>query len=312
MSAEAAAVLPRKLSKPKGARSKSDFSPDMLRKFCDRAGAALSILLGERTIVTLDSIGVEPIGDVLPNPGEPVCAAVAGLNNIVRAAVVLPDNAMQFHIADLMLGGDVMIDEPIPTRAPSKLDQNFCKTLSDLLMTALADTCNAVIGPERCHYSGRIALVDDVEDLAIVPRTADIMVIKIEAAFGLAGRRGGVAIQVPLSTIDAISSTSAGKGEMVIEEGPWFTHMKSTVAEIEMEALALLHTERMSLAALSRLDIGSILPLNDDAITSVAIMLEEGGDIIASGELGIHSGKRAISLDNPPDEGFFAPIRSLL
>lgn len=313
MSDASASILPRKIENPGPNRAKSGFTPDMLRAFCDLAGESLGELLDARVKVVLDSFGLEPMGDVLSAEGEPVCGAVIDLNGIERAATFMPDVAAQFHLIDIMLGADASISEPVIEGPSSPLGDRFCRIATDAVMRALAAACDAGIGPGACVYAGQAEIVHDRELLAIAPPKADVLAIDMTVSFGKSDRKGRFSMHVPLRTVDAISSAApGGSAQPAYESGPWFDHMKSSVAMMELDAVALLRTERMTLAALSRLDIGDVIALDRESVTAVTIVLEDGGDLIATGELGTSSGKRVVSLDSAPHEGFLEPVRKLL
>jgi len=313
MSDASASILPRKIGTKAPNRAKSAFSPDMLRAFCEAAGEALGTLLDARVRVGLESVGLEPYGDVAPAEDAVFCGAVVALNGNPRAATLLPDDEALFHLVDIMLGGDASHDEPVIVRPPSALNDRFCTTVARTMMHALVDACDAGIGPGACVFGGDIEIAHDREAFSIAAPGADVMAIEMKVAFGMNQRAGRFTMHVPLSTVDAISgAATGGDAQPAYEGGPWFDHMKASVSLMELETIALLHTEQMTLAALSRLDIGSVIPVDIDAISKVTIALEDGGDVIARGELGTSSGRRVVSLSGAPDATFLAPMRKLL
>ena len=313
MSDAQASILPRKIGNKAPNRAKSAFSPDMLRAFCEVAGEALGDLLDARVRVTLDSVGLEPYADVAPAEDAVFCGAVVSLNGNPRAATLMPDDAALFHLVDIMLGGDASQDESVVARAPSALNDRFCKTVIRTMIRALVEACDAGIGPGSCLFDGEVEIAHDREALTIAAPGADVMAIELKVSFGMAERAGRFTLHVPLATVDAISGAGGGNdAQPVYESGPWFDHMKTSVSLMELDTIALLHTEQMTLAALSRLDIGSVIPVDIDAISKVTITLEDGGDVIATGELGTSSGRRVVSLSGHPNAAFLAPMRKLL
>ena len=67
----------------------------------------------------------------------------------------------------------------------------------------------------------------------------------------------------------------------------------------------------MSVAEISRLDIGTVLTLPRQSIENMPLLLEEGRDVIATGELGASSGRRILRLTNRPNDAFFAPAQMM-
>lgn len=313
MSDAPASILPRKIGNRAPNRAKSGFSPDMLRTFCDRAGDTLAALLDCRVKVSLDSFGIEPMGDVVPAEDAKVSAALVDLNGVIGAATLMPDASAMFHLVDLMLGGDAEKEEAVIERAPSSLSDRFCKLTTDAMIRALHGACEIAIGPGACYYNGNIRMVREGADMAIAPAEADVMTLSLDLIFGPGLRKGKLSMIIPLTTIDVISGGGGAAGtEPAYEDGPWFEHMKTSVSMIELNTVAVLHREQMTLADLSRLDIGSVIPLEREAVSAVKVSLADGGDVIASGELGIATGRRAISLDGPPNAHFLEPMRKVV
>ena len=283
----------------------------MLRSFCAAAGEALSELFASRMAVTLDTIGIESMADALPPEDVSVCAALYDLGGVGNALSILPDGDALFHVVDLLLGGDPEIDQPVPPRTASPLDGRFCTaftdTVADTLCAVFAESLGVAIA--RGHPA---ALVREREALIIVPMDTEVISVRMTVAFGKAGRAGGFVLHMPLAVLDMVSGRGAGKSAPPRGPNAWSGPVKSAVARIELDLLARVQTSRMSLAELSRLSVGSVLPLDEDAIRSVALTIEDGGDVLATGELGTRSGKRAISISAPPDAALIAPVRDLV
>lgn len=304
-------ALSLKIGNRPSPRQRSAFSPDMLLSLCSAARETLGALLETKVTVTLDSVGLEALADALPDEGPSLCAAVMQVNGIVNAATVLPDDRTLFHVIDIMLGADPSTDEPVEAGMPSALYDRFCIAFADAVTGALKQVCHDSFGAGSFVQGLQTRLAHDREALFIVPATTDILTVRFTVEFGRGGRVGAFALHLPLHVIDSISGASDRKSAPFVEDGPWPTHMCATVLGMELEVLARIHTESMTLAALSRLEIGQILPLSSNAVGSVSVFLEEGGDFLTSGELGIRSGKRAVSVDSPPDAAFLKPAMRL-
>ncbi len=313
MSDAPASILPRKISARGPNRARSGFTPDMLHVFCERAGARLGDVLDTRVKIVLDSVGVEPLADVVPEENATVCAALVDMNGLSPAASLLPDGDALFHLVDIMLGGDPEEEATVIERAPSSLTDRFCGTAADAVARALGDACDVAMGPGSYRYGGAPRVVREGAAMVIAPPAADVMAISLNMAFGPGARTGKLSLIVPLTTVDALSGGGGDGGtQPAYEDGPWFEHMKASVSMMELETMAVLHREQMSLAELSRLDIGSVLTLDREAVTGVAVVLTDGGDAIATGELGVASGRRVVSLADAPDAHFLAPMRKVI
>ena len=310
---ESASVLPMKIGKRPAGRSRSSFSPEMLGEFCAGIGEALTDLFAAKTIVSLDSVGVERFGDLIEGLGDPVNAAMIGLNGTSNAALLCFDSAIVFHAVDILLGGNAKADIEPSQRPASALDDRFCDTLANAVILAFGDACDQLIG-QGAYTSGSVgAIRHDKASLDIAPPKSDALSVRMAVTIGPAGRSGRIDLHLPLSTVDLICGGGTGKtAQSFTDNGPWFAHMQSSVLEMELEMIGILHTERMSVAELSRFDVGSVIPLPSKVIAEVPLLLDDGDDLISTGELGASSGRRAVRLSCPPSEEFFSPLQELL
>lgn len=312
MTEAAASVLPMKVGKPTSGRSRSSFSPDMLGEFCAGIGEALTDLFAAKAIVSLESVGVERFGDLLEGLSNPVNAAVTELNGAQNAALICFDAGIVFHAVDILLGGNAETDIQPSERPASTLDDRFCKTLANAVIVAFGDACDQMIGP-GAFTSGSVSMIQhQKQSLDIAPSKADALSVRMAVTIGQAGRAGSIDFHLPLRTVDMICGGGSAKtAQPFTESGPWFTHMQNSILEMELEMLGVLHTQPMSVAELSRLDVGKVIPLPKNVIAEVPLVLDDG-DLISKGELGASSGRRAVRLADVPNEEFFGPLRDLV
>jgi len=289
-------ALPKKIGKRPSGRSRSSLSPKILSDFCSELSGALTQLLDIKTAVSLESVGLEPFDEVTASLPDPMSVALVNLNGVSNASMICLDNSIVFHVVDLLLGGDANANELPAPRSPSALDDKFCRALADAAVLSFCKACDLMIGLGACV--GRCS--DDIEhnraNLDIAPMKSDVLAIRMAINIGQAGRTGAIEFHIPLTSVDLICG---GPGE-------------TTDLEMQLDMIGVLHTESMSVADLSRLDVGTIIQLPNNAIASVPLVLEDGGDFISEGELGASSEMRTIRLCKPPDEVFLAPLFSLL
>lgn len=310
MSDASSLILEKKTSGRQAAKPRSLSSPAMLKEICDAIGAALTTAFAVKTVVDLDSVGVEPFGDLAEALGDPATAAIMELNGIRNAAMFCLDASFVYHAVDLMLGGMPDEDVAATPRTPTSMDDRLCGTLSGAIIKAFAGACNASMGSGTIAQCRLVAVAHEKEAMEITPAAADALCVKMDVTIGKGGRSGKVELHLPLTTIDLISSNSnAGGQPAAFGKGPWFEHMFESVMEMELGTVGVLHTEKMTVGEISRLDVGTILELPRTAINDMPLVLEDGGDLITVGELGSSNGKRIIRLSETPDNKFLEPLR---
>lgn len=312
MSDNTKAILAKKLAEPPRKKSRSSFSPEMVETVCVRIGAALSLMFSAKTYVTQQSIGVEPLPDLLAALADPATGAILSLNDMTDAGLMCFDPALVFHAIDVMLGAKADQSAEPADREPSALDDRLTAKIAERLLDVFAATCNETIGDGAVHGQSIKRLSHDRTTLEIARGKADFLCIRLKVVIGRGGRGGMLELHLPMTIVDLIGQEAgSGAASIPLGSGPWFDHMRDSVLDLELETVGILHTEQMSVAEISRLDIGTVLTLPRQSIENMPLLLEEGRDVIATGELGASSGRRILRLNKRPDDKFFAPAQMM-
>jgi flagellar motor switch protein FliM len=312
MSEGTKAILSKKLAEPPRKKSRSSFSPEMVETLCTRIGAALTLMFSAKTYVTQQSIGVEPLPDLLEALADPATGAVLSLNDVSDAGLMCLDPSLVFHAIDVMLGAKADDSAEPADRLPSALDDRLTAKIAAHLLDVFAATCNETIGEGAVHDQAIKRLSHDRTALEIARGKADFLCIRLKVVIGRGGRGGMLELHLPMTTVDLIGQEAgSGASSIPLGSGPWFDHMRDSVLDLELETVGILHTEQMSVAEISRLDIGTVLTLPRVAVENMPLLLEDGRDVIASGELGVSAGRRIVRLNKKPDEKFFAPAHMM-
>jgi flagellar motor switch protein FliM len=130
-------VLGRKTAQRQPTKSRSSFSPAMLKEMCEVIAASFSELFGTRSEVTLDSVGVEPCADLISALAESASVAVVELNGIPEAAQISFDPELVFHATDILLGADPETEASVSSRPPTQLDDKFCGSLANITIESI-------------------------------------------------------------------------------------------------------------------------------------------------------------------------------
>lgn len=300
-------------TRPPNARKggKSNIPSGMMARFAEQFGAAIELLTGAPVKAEVSAVNEKPLHDCAGDPEASSLFAILDLFGAKKSAYLRPDSALLYHAVDIMFGADPESDDTPKPRPPSALDRKLGKSLGDAAAQLFAAVVADSVGPPpqpNCACSG---MADDFRSAAIARETASVLLIEMTFSFGNSARKGMVEFCIPLATLDLIFG-GASKGPVLrASKDPWFQHMKTAVVDLELEMLAVVHTEQMNVAALSRLDVGDVLHLPKECIATTRLILGGDRETLSSGELGATAGRRAVRLSAPPCRTFFDPLIQL-
>ncbi len=231
-----------------------------------------------------------------------VSVAGAETQGLIAATPELVD-----HLVDLTLGGDPAA-APEPAERPlTEIDMTLCRLHLAAATEALCDALAAGLG---LPVAGALTLREQRRSLAqlrIAPETADALVFGLALRLGAAGRKGQFLIVLPLSAIDALRAAGASGPPILSQERPsdlWRAHMRRAAATARVPLDAVLHSQRMSLAAVRALEVGQVIEIPRRATEEVRLALPQPGGraaILATARLGAYRDAKVVKLATAPD-----------
>lgn len=247
----------------------------------------------------------------LSDATQPVTAAsMIGVISVAGAAtpgLISATPELVDHLVDLTLGGDPAA-APAPTdRALTEIDMTLCRLHLAAAIEALGDALAAGLG---LPVAGALTLREQRRSLAqlrVAPETADVMVFGLALRLGAAGRKGQFLIILPLAAVDALRAARAGAPPLSREERPadlWRAHMRRAAAAARVPVDAVLHSQRMSLAAIRALEVGQVIEIPSRATEEVRLALAQPGGraaILATARLGAYRDAKVVKLATAPD-----------
>ena len=133
------------------------------------------------------------------------------------------------------------------------------------------------------------------------------MVFGMTLGLGEAGRRGRFQLILPLSALDVIRASIQVRNEAAARDRPndlWKTLMRRAAASAPVRVDAVLHRQRLSLAALQALHVGQVLEIPRQSVEQVRLTIPQPGGrtaLLAQGRLGAYQDHKVVKLLSPPD-----------
>ena len=288
---------------------------DVLAILTKRIEKTARTYLGVVVEAMIMDIETKVFSDVLDAMSMPAMIGILEIDRVDRAAIINLDLDLVHHAVDLRLGGSPSESPDFSARRPTSIDSSMCLPLVDLVMNALSEGFLDTFGPEVMMFS-RCTGFEHLPMLAnIASERADVLCIQVSLDIGEAARSGDFEIVFPYSTLDRIAARirATARPTPSAGEDAWADHMMNVVLETGLDLLPVLQSARYSVAELSRLEIGTVIPLEPGVQNNIDLWLRmpERALQVARAKLGAFKGSKALKLTEDPDESFLAPLREL-
>jgi flagellar motor switch protein FliM len=275
-----------------------------LERFADRVGERLSAAFG-----ALFTAAIEPTRNVNTfaaltehesGPGALLHSETLG----ARMAILLESGLVDLLIA-AMFGVETANDEdaPDPPRSPTALEMRMIGDVARSLATAFRDAFAPV-----ADFDLTLESTEEIEDetlLGAKDSPALLAPVTIKAPTGAFG----ITLLLPHPYLTSLSGAFArGPAPAAAKLDPqWSSRMEQRVTEASLTLTAILDEFQMSLADVSTLRVGHVLPLSD-AHGRVRIECDERGVFVCG--LGERNGRYALEVEEiiaRPVEGPYPP-----
>ncbi|MBX2855388.1 MAG: FliM/FliN family flagellar motor switch protein [Rhodobacteraceae bacterium] len=258
---------------------------------------------------------IKQFSDVLDGISMPAMIGIIEVQGVDRAALVNIDLDLLYHVVDLRMGGLPTELPEFAARRPTSIDWSMCEPLVKIALEgfceAVADTFNitenlSMVCTTHEHQPMLANITSDHSDCLFVRMSLDI---------GEAARSGNFDLIVPLYSLDSIKNkiqktSSVGQGG---SGDAWAEHMTQVVLDTELELSPVLHSSVYSVGQLSDLQVGQVLPLDENSHQQIRVMLDAPGEPIqlTRAKLGAFKGVKALKLSEPPNQVFLNPLREV-
>ena len=246
-----------------------------------------------------DAVGLDPKIETT-SPGNWVMSN--NYENLVKL-----DTDLTFHLIDLMLGGDHAA-APIPiTRSFTSIDMALCRLPLETMSTAFMAAVASCFGRPVTKQLAITAQRQDITQVRIAPDYVDVLVYNLALDIGEAARAGNLRLVLPLAALDAIRAAVQDEVVDASADQPhdlWRVQMRRAAATAPVVIDAVLHRQKLTIAALEALRPGDLLEIPAAAPDEIQLMVAQPNGRtaqIAAGKLGVFQGTKVIKLDEAVD-----------
>lgn len=258
------------------------------------------------------------LADALQDISVPTMLGLLEVEDTKALGLLAVDTDLTYHLIDLMLGGD-HASAPIPiTRSFTSIDMALCRLPLEALANAFMASVATCFGRPVTKQLDVIGQRQDITQVRIAPDYVDVLVYNLALDIGEAARAGNLQLILPLATLDAVRA--AVQDEVVDEQASkahdlWRVQMRRAAVTAPVIIDAVLHRQKLTIAALEALKPGDVLEIPGNAPDEIKLMVSQPGEKtaqIAAGRLGIFQGMKVIKLDDTVDRRIHEQLKPLL
>ncbi|MGE0407853.1 MAG: FliM/FliN family flagellar motor switch protein [Amphiplicatus sp.] len=202
-----------------------------------------------------------------------------------------------------LLGGDFSLPE---IERATAIDIDMAVGLIDLLTPSLDELAQQMIASarkktihERRNASSLKEAIGDEPQMLMTEMTIDFEI-------GGASIARAMSLAIPSRLLVHASDPTRKKAQKPEADGAWTRALKRQVMNMELPLAVVLDRIHTNVGDLSRLKVGQVIELNEDALDGLDItaMTDRGPASIAKGRLGAIRSQKAVKLTTGVDEDF--------
>jgi flagellar motor switch protein FliM len=235
-------------------------------------------------------VQTEELGETVDAMGDDGLIAVFLVPEWSGRLLFAVDRTFVYSATELLFGGDGTEPQVNVNRPFSQIEKNVAKavltSVARALQASLAQSVPGInITFERLESDPGLVTIDDRKSQAVVAR--------FELRAG--GRSGSMCIVIPQSTVRSARARRDAAGEGDAQGGVWVSGMQNKIRSTDVRLRAVLEERQMTLAEITGLRVGQIIPL--DTRTDSRIRLECNEEPFFLCEIGQSEGCYTLRVD---------------
>lgn len=311
-------VLSKKLRQGGVSRSPLAETDLIMESFARGTEDRLRPLIKTMMNVTVGAVAVTKLAQAIGGIASPSVLGIVDVEDADTPALIACDADLAYHLVDLTLGGDpAQAPEPV-SRAFSSIDMALCRLHLDAILHAFVHAVGVGLGRPLTKTLRIRDQRQSTAQLRLAPDYIDVLTFGASVTLGEAGRTGTISLVLPLSALDVIRASIQARNLQAARERPndlWKALMRRAAATAPVRVDAVLHRQKMSLAALQDLHIGQVLEIPRQAVEEIRLTIPQPGGrtaVLATGHLGAYQDNKVIRLAAEPDARVVAHIARAL
>lgn len=251
---------------------------------------SLTNSLRKLSTISMISTDLLKFGEFVNTLPIPSCMCIMRFNELRGPALLVFESKLAYAIIDSYFGGTDRPFTKIDGKEFTPIELSFMKKVMDMAIADLEEAWAPVHRVDAQYLRTEI----NPQFVGVVPPSDVIIATTLEVEFEAAS--GTIMIVVPYATIEPIKQklSSSFQTDNDMADSIWTNALNAHIRDVNATLVVKLGETEMSVGDLVTLDVGDIIPLNQEASGEVSISVE--GVEKMKGLIGVYKGNRAIQV----------------
>lgn len=251
---------------------------------------SLSNSLRKISSISIISTDLLKFGEFVNTLPIPSCMCIMRFNELRGPALLVFESKLAYAIIDSYFGGTDRPFTKIEGKEFTQIELSFMRKVMDMAINDLEEAWAPVHRIDAQYLRTEI----NPQFVGVVPPSDVIIATTLEVEFESAS--GTIMVVLPYSTIEPIKGklSSNFQTDNDMADSIWTAAMNEHVKTIQANVIVKLGEADMSLGDLLTLEIGDIIPLNQDASGEVVVAVEGVEKMRCL--MGTYKGNRAVQI----------------
>ncbi|HLE10084.1 MAG: flagellar motor switch protein FliM [Bdellovibrionales bacterium RIFOXYD12_FULL_39_22] len=251
---------------------------------------SLSNSLRKISTISMISTDLLKFGEFVNTLPIPSCMCIMRFNELRGPALLVFESKLAYAIIDSYFGGTDRPFTKIEGKEFTQIELSFMKKVMDMAIGDLEEAWAPVHRIDAQYLRTEI----NPQFVGVVPPSDVIIATTLEIEFEAAS--GTIMIVVPYSTIEPIKQklSSSFQTDNEMADTIWTQAMNAHIVDTKATIVVKLGESEMTVGDLLNLNVGDVIPLNQEASGEVSLTVE-GIDKMKC-LMGVYKGNRAVQV----------------
>lgn len=239
-------------------------------RFIRQFRVSLSNSLRKICTISMISTDLLKFGEFVNTLPIPSCMCVMRFNDLRGPALIVFESKLAYAIIDSFFGGSDRPFTKVDGKEFTPIELSFMKRVMDIAISDLEDAWAPVHKIDAKFLRTEI----NPQFVGVVPPSEVIITTTFEVEFESAS--GTVMVVVPYSTIEPIKQKLSSSYQTENEAGDslWMRSIEKHLLDVSAAAIVKLGNTQISLGDLVNLQIGDVIPLNQEVSGELSVEVE--------------------------------------
>ncbi len=279
----------------------------IMNDFHGRLAHRLRHVFGQPVEILVEEKGIKRFGEYFDTLMFPAVLCIFEADTLSGKGLVFMEGRFMEDVVEMLLGFPTGRDSngtanTREARTPTSIDKTLLARMVKICLDELSacmERCNKMIG--RIHFKPTV--VESSPQMAIITaERTPCYVAQFNFDVGEYSYGGRLDIVLPIPLLAPIKRylTQSFRGDVQGDDNAWKRSISHAVSKLPFVMRANLEALTMSVAEVSRLQPGSVIPLHCIGAPMVSLVYEdkEGTEVLARGKLGMQRGYKALKIQH--------------